>query len=98
MQLSSLKDNNKLTVSVEGKIDTKTAPELEKYVLESLEGISELAIDFKKVTYISSAGLRALLQIQKQIKQQGSMKILNVSENVMDIFEMIGFSNIFTIE
>lgn len=98
MQLSSLKDNNKLTVSVEGKIDTKTAPELEKYVLESLEGISELAIDFKKVTYVSSAGLRALLQIQKQIKQQGSMKILNVSENVMDIFEMIGFSNIFTIE
>ena len=98
MQLSSVKENETLTVSVTGRVDTKTAPEFEKYISENLSGITELVLDLAEVTYVSSAGLRALLQAQKDMKKQGSMKILHVNDDVMEIFDMIGFTNIFTIE
>ncbi|MBR2589382.1 MAG: STAS domain-containing protein [Clostridia bacterium] len=98
MQLSSLRENEKLTVFVSGRVDTKTAPELEKYTAQNIAGITELIFDLAGVTYISSAGLRAFLQAHKDMQKQGSMKLINISDDVMEIFDMIGFSNIFTIE
>ena len=87
-----------LTVAVEGRIDTTTAPDLEKELKGSLGNASELIIDFKGVEYISSAGLRVLLSAQKIMNKQGSMKLVGVSEDIMEIFEVTGFSDILTIE
>ena len=87
-----------LTVAVEGRIDTTTAPDLEKELKGSLGNASELIIDFKDVEYISSAGLRVLLSAQKIMNKQGSMKLIGVSEDIMEIFEVTGFSDILTIE
>ena len=87
-----------LTFAVEGRIDTTTAPDLEKELKGSLGNASELIIDFKDVEYISSAGLRVLLSAQKIMNKQGSMKLIGVSEDIMEIFEVTGFSDILTIE
>ena len=98
MQISKEKDNNILTVSVSGRVDTTTAPELEKYITENAEGVTELILDLKDMSYTSSAGLRALLKAQKLMNAQGSMKVINVQSDVMEVFEMTGFSDILTIE
>ena len=98
MQISTEKENSKLTVTVSGRIDTVTAPELEKYALDHMEGITEMALDLADVEYVSSAGLRALLQIHKDMSKQGKLKLLNINTAVKDIFGMIGFLRIFTIE
>ena len=98
MQISTEKENSKLTVTVSGRIDTVTAPELEKYVLDHMEGITEMALDLADVEYVSSAGLRALLQIHKDMIRQGKLKLLNINTAVKEIFGMIGFLRIFTIE
>lgn len=87
-----------LTFAVAGRIDTTTAPDLEKELKGSLGNASELIIDFKDVEYISSAGLRVLLSAQKIMSKQGSMKLIGVSEDIMEIFEVTGFSDILTIE
>lgn len=98
MQISTEKENSKLTVTVSGRIDTVTAPELEKYALDHMEGITEMALDLADVEYVSSAGLRALLQIHKDMSKQGKLKLLNINTVVKEIFDMTGFSRIFTIE
>lgn len=98
MQISTEKENSKLTVTVSGRIDTVTAPELEKYALDHMEGITEMALDLADVEYVTSAGLRALLQIHKDMSKQGKLKLLNINTAVKEIFDMIGFSHIFTIE
>ena len=98
MQISIEKENSKLTVTVSGRIDTVTAPELEKYALDHMEGITEMALDLADVEYVSSAGLRALLQIHKNMSKQGKLKLLNINTAVKEIFDMTGFSRIFTIE
>ena len=98
MQISTEKENSKLTVTVSGRIDTVTAPELEKYVLDHMEGITEMALDLADVEYVSSAGLRALLQIHKDMSKQGQLKLLNINTAVKEIFGMVGFLRIFTIE
>ena len=90
-------DNGKAAFALEGRLDTVTAPELEKEMKASLEGVSELTMDFGKLEYISSAGLRVLLSAQKIMNKQGEMKILNVNETIMEIFEVTGFSDILTI-
>ncbi len=90
-------DNGKAAFSLEGRLDTVTAPELEKELKESLEGVSELTLDFDKLEYISSAGLRVLLSAQKTMNKQGEMKIQNVNETIMEIFEVTGFADILTI-
>ena len=87
-----------LTVSLEGRLDTTTAPQLEDSLKESMDGISELILDFKDLEYISSAGLRVLLSAQKNMAKQGSMKLINVSDVIMEIFEVTGFVDILTIE
>ena len=97
MNIEKIKDSDKLTLKIEGRIDTKTAPEFDETVKTSLDGISSLIIDLKDVAYISSAGLRVLLIAQKQMNKQGDMKIINVSDDIMEIFEVTGFSDILTI-
>lgn len=98
MVINKNKSGNMLTIALEGRLDTTTAPDLEKELKASLDGITELVIDFSKLDYISSAGLRVLLSAQKQMNKQGSMKVTNVNEMVMEVFEVTGFSDIITIE
>ena len=88
----------KAYISLEGRLDTTTAPELEKEVKGSLDGVSELIMDFEKLAYISSAGLRVLLAAQKIMTKQGEMRVINVNESIMEIFEVTGFADILTIE
>ena len=86
-----------LTVALTGRLDTVTAPELEKELHALRPGLTELKLDFAKLDYISSAGLRVLLSAQKVMNKQGEMTLTNVSETVMEIFEVTGFSDILTI-
>jgi len=90
--------DKKLVIAVEGRIDTMTAPDLEKEVKESIDGVEELIFDFEKLDYISSAGLRVLLSAQKIMNKQGSMKVLHTNETILEIFEVTGFTDILTIE
>ena len=87
-----------LTVSLTGRLDTTTAPELEKELKASLDGVTTLVIDMTALEYISSAGLRVLLSAQKTMNKQGEMKVVHVGETIMEIFEVTGFSDILTIE
>lgn len=91
-------ENGKALFVLSGRIDTVTAPQLDQEIKASINGVTELTLDFKKIDYISSAGLRVLLAAQKVMGKQGEMKILNANETVMEIFEVTGFSDIFTIE
>lgn len=87
-----------LNIALEGRLDTTTAPELETIVRTGLDGAEVLTFDFAKLEYISSAGLRILLAAQKIMNKQGKMVVKNVSEEVKEIFEVTGFSDILTIE
>ena len=98
MTIEIKKNVNELVLEVNGRLDTITAPALDKTICENLEGISSLILDFKNLEYISSAGLRVLLGAQKKMSQIGSMKIKNVCELVMEVFEMTGFADILNIE
>ena len=98
MKTEFVKDSGKLTVSVVGKVDTATAPELEKAVFEQLDGVAELVLDLSEMPYTSSAGLRTILKLQKAMNQKGKMKVIHVCDEVMDIFELTGFFDFLTIE
>ena len=98
MTINKTAEGNKLTLSVEGRLDTTTAPELEAVVKEISEDVRDLIIDTAKLEYISSAGLRVLLTAQKLMNKQGSMVVKNVNETIMEIFEVTGFSDILDIE
>ena len=91
-------DTGKAVVSLEGRLDTVTAPELDKELKETLGGVSELTLDFEKLEYISSAGLRVLLAAEKTMGKKGGMKLIHVNETVMEIFEVTRFLDILTIE
>ena len=91
-------NGNELTVALTGRLDTTTAPELEKELKRSLDGVTVLTIDMTALEYISSAGLRVLLSAQKIMTKQGNMKVTHVNETIMEIFEVTGFSDILTIE
>ena len=91
-------ENNGLTVTLEGRLDTTTAPQLETELMGSLEGVTSLVLDFEKLEYISSAGLRVLLAAQKVMMKQGEMKVIHVNEVVMEVFEVTGFTDTLTIE
>ncbi|MCR4745583.1 MAG: STAS domain-containing protein [Lachnospiraceae bacterium] len=98
MDIKKTQDGSNLTVSLSGRLDTTTAPELESSLKEVLGGLTNLVFDFSALEYISSAGLRVLLSCQKTMNKQGSMKITNVNETIKDIFDVTGFSDILTIE
>ena len=90
-------NGNELTVALTGRLDTTTAPELEAELKGSLDGVTALTMDMEALEYISSAGLRVLLSAQKIMNKQGEMKVTHVSDTIMEIFEVTGFSDILTI-
>lgn len=98
MQITAQKEDGRLTVFVSGRVDTVSAPELEQYIVEHTQGVQELVLDLKDMNYTSSAGLRVILKAQKMMSRQGSMKLVHVQSDVMDVFDMTGFSDILTIE
>ena len=98
MEITSKKYGSAVVVNIEGRIDTNTAMEFGEKVNDILDNITDLILDFEKVEYISSLGLRAILELQKRMLSQGVMKIINANEAVMDVFNMTGFDKILTIE
>ena len=98
MTIEIKKNAKELTIEIVGRLDTITAPVLEKTVGENINDIQSLVLDLKGLEYISSAGLRVLLGAQKKMQKIGSMKVTNVREEVMEVFEMTGFADILTIE
>ena len=91
------KNAKETTIEVVGRLDTTTAPDLSKTINEDIADTENLVLDFKKLEYISSAGLRVLLAAQKKMQKLGTMKLTNVCEDVMEVFEMTGFSEILTV-
>lgn len=85
-------------VKLEGRLDTTTAPQLENELKRFMESVTSLVFDFENLEYISSAGLRVLLTAQKFMSKQGSMKLIHVKDDVNEIFDVTGFSDILTIE
>ena len=98
MTIDKIKNGNELTIKLSGRLDTITAPNLEAELKTCLEGINGLVFDLAGLEYVSSAGLRTLLMAQKTMNRLGSMKIVNVCEEVQEIFDITGFTDIFTIE
>lgn len=86
-----------LTIALKGRLDTLTAPQLEEELNASIDSIENLEFDFMELEYISSAGLRVLLSAQKAMNTKGSMTVMNVSEEIREIFDVTGFSDILTI-
>ena len=91
-------DNGCLTLALQGRLDTTTAPLLEQELQNDLEGLRTLRFDFEQLAYISSAGLRVLLAAQKRMNQQGSMSLCHVNETIKEVFDITGFSELLTIE
>ena len=98
MNINQTIDGSTLHLSLEGRLDTTTAPQLEAALGQSLDGISRLELDFDKLEYLSSAGLRVILAAQKVMNKQGKMVIRHVNETIMEVFEVTGFIDILTIE
>lgn len=99
MKIEISKNDVALTVTLEGRLDTITSPELEKELEANLNGVQEITFDFAGIEYISSAGLRVLLSAQKRMNAVGgSMKLCHVNETVMEVFDITGFADILTIE
>lgn len=89
---------SRLTLRIQGRLDTTTAPQLETELKASVEGVTALVLDLAELAYISSAGLRVVLMAQKIMNKQGTMVVRNVDPNVLEVFEVTGFSDILTIE
>lgn len=98
MEIIKKRNDNKLDITLEGRLDTTTSPKLETELKSEISGITELVFDLAKLEYISSAGLRVLLSAQKVMHKQGKMKLINVTDQVMEIFDVTGFVDILTIE
>ena len=98
MTIEMKKNMEETILEITGRLDTTTAPVLDKTINEELKDVENLVLDLKGLEYISSAGLRVLLNAQKKMQRVGSMKLKNVSEAVMDVFEMTGFADIMEIE
>ena len=98
MIIEMKRNAQELVMAVKGRLDTITAPALEKEMNENIQDIETLILDFSGLEYISSAGLRVLLSTQKKMQKRGVMKVINVGEEIMDVFEMTGFADILTIE
>lgn len=98
MTINKTRNGEELVVAVEGRLDTTSAPMLEKELKESLEGVTKLTLDLGQLNYISSAGLRVLLSTNKLLLGKGSMRVINANPVVMEVFEVTGFVDILTIE
>lgn len=97
MNIKKTAEGTTLSIALEGRLDTSTAPQLEAEV-KSLEGVTELNLDFAQLEYLSSAGLRVILAAQKVMNKQGKMVIRHVNATIMEVFEVTGFVDILTIE
>ena len=99
MTTNTKQEGTTLTMSIEGRIDTQTAPQLEKVIQAAIEGIQDLKLDFTQVSYISSAGLRTILCAQNWMDaKEGSMVLNGCSKNILDVFKVTGFDSFLTIE
>ena len=98
MNIMKQSDGSKLTLALEGRLDTTTAPQLEAEFKSFLNGLTELVLDFSQLDYLSSAGLRVILSAQKAMNKQGKMTVCHVNETIMEIFEITGFVDILNIE
>ena len=98
MTIEIKKNQEETIIEIVGRLDTITAPALDKTIIEDLGETKNLILDVKGMEYISSAGLRVLLSAQKKMQKIGSMKVINVCEEVMEVFEMTGFADILVIE
>ena len=98
MTIQKTANGSALTLALEGRLDTTTAPQLEAEINSSIEGVTDLVLDFENLEYISSAGLRVLLAAQKIMNKQGQMKLIKVCDDVKEVFEITGFSDILTVE
>ena len=98
LRIEKTTENNSLTYTLSGRLDTLTAPELELDLNGALDGVTELIFDLIDLDYLSSAGLRVLLTAQKRMNTQGAMRVRNVNETIREIFDVTGFSDILTIE
>ena len=98
MTIEIKRNTNQTTIDLVGRLDTLTAPALEKTIVDSIGSSENLVLNFKRLEYISSAGLRVLLGAQKRLQKGGSMKLISVCEDVMEVLEMTGFADILTIE
>ena len=96
MEIKKISEGSALTVSISGRLDAGNALQLDKDLNATLGGVDDLTVDLADLEYISSAGLRTLLKIQKRMDKQGAMRIKNVRENVREVFDMTGFSNFLT--
>ena len=97
MTINKKLEGAKLTVALEGRLDTTTAPALDAELNSSLGAVKELILDLKDLAYLSSAGLRTILSAQKKMNRQGKMEVHNVCETIMEVFELTGFVDILTI-
>ena len=98
LDIKKTQDGPKLELALSGRLDTITAPQLEEEIKADIDGASELVFNFTDLAYVSSAGLRVLLSAQKSMNEKGSMVVRNVSEEIQEIFDVTGFSDILTIE
>ena len=98
MTITKTQEGSKLTVAVEGRLDTTSAPRLEGELRTAVDGITELVFDLSALEYVSSAGLRVLLSAQKVMNKQGKMVVRGANEAIMDIFEVTGFFDILNVE
>ena len=98
MTINKNLNGSALTIALEGRLDTTTAPQLEQELRTGLDGVNQLVFDFAQLAYISSAGLRVLLYAQKTMNKQGTMVIRNVNETIAEVFDITGFNEVLTIE
>lgn len=98
MTITKKSEGKKLTLALEGRLDTGTSPQLEAELKSSIDGVEELVLDLTDLAYMSSAGLRVLLAAQKVMNRQGKMTVTHVNDTISEIFEITGFDEILTIE
>ena len=98
LNINKTVENGKAVFALKGRLDTVTAPDLEKELRDSFDTVNELTLDFSGLEYISSAGLRVLLAAQKTMGRKGGMKVTNANETIMEVFEVTGFLDILTVE
>ncbi len=97
MTINEVRNGDSLTLELTGKLDTTTAPDLENIINTKLDGIKDLVLDMKDLTYVSSAGLRVLLLIQKKMNDTGTFVLKNVCDEVFSVLEITGFTSIIKI-
>lgn len=98
MDILKTREGGKLILAPDGRLDTNTAPQLEAEIKDALTGVTELVLDFSRLEYLSSAGLRVILMAQKLMNAQGKMTVCHANDIIMEVFEVTGFIDILTIE